>query len=82
MGHIYGKAFVITTFGESHGPGIGVVIEGCPAGFVLDLDQIQAELDRRKPGQSKLTSQRKEPDAFQVLSGLFEGKTTGMPIYR
>ena len=82
MGHIYGKAFVITTFGESHGPGIGVVIEGCPAGFALDLDQIQAELDRRKPGQSKLTSQRKEPDAFQVLSGLFEGKTTGMPIYR
>lgn len=80
MGNIYGKAFVITTFGESHGPGIGVVIEGCPAGFVLDLDQIQAELDRRKPGQSKLTSQRKELDAFQVLSGLFEGKTTGMPL--
>jgi len=80
MSNTYGKAFKITTFGESHGPGIGVVIDGCPSGLEIDLDHIQAELDRRKPGQSKLTTQRKEPDAFQVLSGIFEGKTTGTPI--
>jgi len=80
MSNTYGKAFKITTFGESHGPGIGVVIDGCPSGLEIDLDHIQAELDRRKPGQSKLTTQRKEPDAFQVLSGIFEGKSTGTPI--
>jgi len=80
MSNTYGKAFKITTFGESHGPGIGVVIDGCPSGLAIDLDHIQTELDRRKPGQSKLTTQRKEPDAFQVLSGIFEGKSTGTPI--
>jgi chorismate synthase len=80
MSNTYGKAFKITTFGESHGPGIGVVIDGCPSGLDIDLAQIQTELDRRKPGQSKLTTQRKEPDAFQVLSGIFEGKSTGTPI--
>jgi chorismate synthase len=76
----YGKQFRITTFGESHGAGIGVVIDGCPAGLHLDLDFIQHELDRRKPGQSKITTQRKEKDEFQVLSGIFEGKTTGTPL--
>ena len=76
----YGKAFRITTFGESHGVGIGVIIDGCPAGLALDIAAIQAELDRRKPGQSKITTQRKEADDVEVLSGIFEGKTQGMPI--
>jgi chorismate synthase len=80
MSNSYGKAFKISTFGESHGPGIGVVIDGCPSGLEVDLSHIQYELDRRKPGQSKLTSQRKESDEFQVLSGIFEGKSTGTPI--
>jgi chorismate synthase len=79
-GNSYGKAFVITTFGESHGQGIGVVIDGCPAGIELNLNGIQKELDRRKPGQSSLSSPRKEADQFRVLSGIFEGKTTGTPI--
>jgi chorismate synthase len=76
----YGKAFTISTFGESHGPGIGVVIDGCPAGLVLDLDKIRMEMLRRKPGQSRLTTQRKEEDTFQILSGVFEGTTTGTPL--
>jgi len=76
----YGKLFKITTFGESHGEGIGVVIDGCPAGLEVDNDFIQSELNRRKPGQSKITTQRKEKDEFQILSGVFEGKTTGTPI--
>jgi chorismate synthase len=76
----YGKIFRITTFGESHGAGIGVVIDGCPAGLELDLDFIQQELTRRKPGQSRITTQRKENDEFQILSGFFEGKTTGTPL--
>jgi chorismate synthase len=76
----YGKQFRITTFGESHGAGIGVVIDGCPAGLQIDPGFIQQELDRRKPGQSKITTQRKEKDEFQVLSGMFEGKTTGTPL--
>lgn len=76
----YGKLFRITTFGESHGPAIGVVIDGCPAGLEIDEAYIQAELDRRKPGQSKITTQRKESDTFKILSGIFEGKTTGTPI--
>lgn len=75
-----GHNFRITSFGESHGLGIGVVIDGCPAGLKLDLDFIQNELDRRKPGQSKITSQRKESDEFQLLSGVFEETTTGAPI--
>lgn len=80
MGNNYGKIFKISTYGESHGPAIGVVIDGCPAGLPIDLDAIQSELDRRRPGQSKITTQRKENDVFEVLSGIFEGKSTGMPI--
>jgi chorismate synthase len=80
MGNTYGKIFKISTFGESHGKAIGVVIDGCPAGIDFDQDFIQNELDRRKPGQSRITTQRKEADEVQVLSGVFEGKTTGTPI--
>ena len=80
MSSTYGKIVKIATFGESHGVGIGVVLEGCPAGMVLDTDFIQGELDRRKPGQSRITTQRREADEFEVLSGVFEGKTTGTPI--
>lgn len=80
MSSTYGKVFKISTFGESHGKAIGVVIDGCPAGVNFDEDFIQNELDRRKPGQSRITTQRKEADAFEVLSGVFEGKTTGTPI--
>ena len=80
MSSTYGKQFKISTFGESHGKGIGVVVDGCPAGIDFDEAFIQEELDRRKPGQSRITTQRKEADEFQVLSGIFEGKTTGTPI--
>ncbi len=80
MGNTFGKLFRLTTFGESHGVAIGGIIDGCPSGIALDFDQIQRELDRRKPGQSKLVTQRKENDKVQFLSGLFEGKTTGTPI--
>jgi chorismate synthase len=76
----YGTLFRITTFGESHGLAIGAVIDGCPAGLAIDEDFIQSELDRRKPGQSKITTQRKEDDVFKILSGVFEGKSTGAPI--
>lgn len=76
----FGNIFKITTFGESHGVAIGGIIDGCPAGIVLDINDIQKELDRRKPGQSAIVSQRKESDEVQILSGIFEGKTTGMPI--
>jgi len=76
----YGTLFRISTFGESHGPAIGVVIDGCPAGLDIDESFIQSELDRRKPGQSKITTQRKEDDTFKILSGVFEGKSTGTPI--
>jgi chorismate synthase len=76
----YGTLFRITTFGESHGPSIGVIIDGCPAGLAIDENFIQSELDRRKPGQSKITTQRKEDDTFKILSGVFEGKSTGTPI--
>lgn len=76
----YGTLFRISTFGESHGPAIGVVIDGCPAGLSIDELFIQSELDRRKPGQSKITTQRKESDMFKILSGVFEGKSTGTPI--
>lgn len=79
-GNSFGTLFKITTFGESHGVALGVVIDGCMAGIELDLGRIQRDLDRRKPGQSVITTQRKEADEFEVLSGLFEGKTTGMPI--
>lgn len=80
MGNTFGKVFSITTFGESHGPAIGVTIDGCPAGLPIEEEFIQAELDRRKPGQSKITTQRKEDDVFEILSGVFEGKSTGTPI--
>lgn len=80
MSSTYGKLFKISTFGESHGKAIGVTIDGCPAGLVFDEDFIQHELDRRKPGQSRITTQRKEADTFEVLSGVFEGKTTGTPL--
>lgn len=80
MSNSFGSVFKITTFGESHGRGLGVTIDGCPAGIELDLDFIQSELTRRKPGQSKITTQRKEPDEFEILSGVFEGKTTGTPL--
>jgi chorismate synthase len=80
MSSTYGKLFKISTFGESHGPGIGVVIDGCPAGLPVDTEFIQHELDRRKPGQSRITTQRREADEFEVLSGLFEGQTQGTPI--
>ncbi len=80
MGNSYGTLFRITTFGESHGLAIGVVIDGCPAGLDIDESFIQSELMRRKPGQSKITTQRKEDDTFKILSGVFEGKSTGAPI--
>ena len=80
MGNSFGKIFRITTFGESHGPAIGVVIDGCPAGLKVDESYIRSELDRRRPGQSKITTQRKESDTPEILSGIFEGTTTGTPI--
>lgn len=76
----YGTLFRISTFGESHGPAIGVIIDGCPAGLPIDESFIQSELNRRKPGQSKITTQRKEDDTFKILSGVFEGQSTGTPI--
>lgn len=80
MGNTFGKIFSISTFGESHGAGVGVVIDGCPAGLVIDEAFVQSELDRRRPGQSSITTQRKEKDDVQILSGVFEGKATGAPI--
>jgi chorismate synthase len=80
MSNSYGTIFKISTFGESHGPAIGVVVDGCPAGVAIDEAFIQNELTRRKPGQSKITTQRKEDDTFKILSGVFEGKSTGTPI--
>ena len=79
-GNTFGRIFRLTTFGESHGEAIGGVIDGCPSGITLDIDAIQNELNRRKPGQSAIVSQRKEADEVQFLSGIFEGKTTGAPI--
>jgi chorismate synthase len=79
-GNSIGQTFRVTTFGESHGEQIGVVVDGCPAGLELDLAFIQAELDRRKPGQSRITTRRVESDSVHFVSGLFEGKTTGAPI--
>jgi len=76
----FGKQFRFTTWGESHGPAIGCVIDGCPPNIKLKEQDIQVELDKRKPGQSKFTTQRKEDDKVQILSGVFEGKTTGTPI--
>lgn len=79
-GNTFGRNFTLTTFGESHGDAIGGVIDGCPAGIELDINKIQKELDRRRPGQSAIVTQRKESDTVQFLSGIFEGKTTGTPI--
>jgi len=80
MGSSFGTIFKLTTFGESHGAAIGGVIDGVPANIVIDLDAVQAELGRRRPGQSAIVTQRNETDTVQFLSGIFEGKTTGMPI--
>ncbi len=79
-GNSYGTLFKVTTFGESHGEALGGIIDGCPPGIALDFEAIQAEMQRRKPGQSAIVTQRKEPDEVQFLSGIFEGKTTGTPI--
>ncbi|HWP49749.1 MAG TPA: chorismate synthase [Candidatus Limnocylindrales bacterium] len=79
-GSSFGNLFVLTTWGESHGKAIGVVVDGCPAGLDLKEEDIQKELDRRRVGQSRVTSQRKEEDRVEILSGIFEGKTTGAPI--
>lgn len=79
-GNSFGKLFTVTTFGESHGPAIGGVVDGCPPGVALREADLQADLDRRKPGQSRHTTQRRESDRVQILSGVFEGLTTGTPI--
>ncbi|WP_339662079.1 chorismate synthase [Croceibacter atlanticus] len=79
-GNSFGTLFKLTTFGESHGKAIGGIIDGCPSGLTIDFDAIETEMNRRKPGQSKIVTQRKEPDTVQFLSGIFEGKTTGTPI--
>ena len=79
-GSVYGTIFKISTWGESHGSGVGVVVDGCPAGLPLNEEDIQKYLDRRKPGQSKFTTARSEGDKAEILSGVFEGKTTGTPI--
>lgn len=80
MANSIGKLFTLTTFGESHGAALGGIIDGCPSNITIDLDFIQSELDRRKPGQSKIVTQRKEADEVKFLSGIFEGKTTGTSI--
>ncbi len=80
-GNTFGHTFRITTFGESHGKAIGVIIDGCPSGLLLDISFIQKEMARRKPGQSKIVTQRKEEDQVEILSGVFENKTTGTPIH-
>jgi len=80
VGNSFGKNFRVTTFGESHGPAIGVVIDGVPPSFPLDIDAMQKEMDRRRPGESPYASGRKEPDVIEVISGLHQGKTTGTPL--
>ena len=79
-GNTFGKLFTVTSFGESHGPALGCVVDGCPPGLALDTIDLQADLDRRKPGTSRYTTQRRESDTVKILSGVFEGKTTGTPI--
>src|SRR6478735_3886001 len=79
-GNSFGSAFRITTFGESHGPGVGVVIDGCPPRLPLAVEEIQLELDRRRPGQSAITTQRRETDHVEILSGMHEGLTLGTPL--
>lgn len=79
-GNTFGKLFTVTTFGESHGPALGCIVDGCPPGLELSEADLQVDLDRRKPGQSRYTTQRREEDQVRILSGVFEGKTTGTPI--
>jgi len=79
-GNSFGTLFKLTTFGESHGEAIGGIIDGCPAGIEVDLDLVERDMQRRRPGQSSIVTQRKEPDSVQFFSGIFEGKTTGTPI--
>src|SRR3546814_9058384 len=79
-GNTFGKLFCVTSFGESHGAAIGCVVDGCPPGLALSEADIQPDLDRRKPGTSKFVTQRKEADQVEILSGVFEGQTTGTPI--
>jgi len=79
-GSTFGRAFRVTTFGESHGAAVGVVVDGCPPRLPLSVDEVQADLDRRRPGQSRLTTQRKEGDRAELLSGVFDGVTLGTPI--
>jgi chorismate synthase len=79
-GNTFGRNFTVTTFGESHGPALGAIVDGCPPGLALCDDDLQVDLDRRRPGQSKYTTQRQEPDRVRILSGVFEGRTTGTPI--
>ena len=79
-GNTFGKIFKLTTFGESHGIALGGVIDGCPPNLKIDIEDIQRDLDRRKPGKTRHTSQRRESDKVKILSGVFDGKTTGTPI--
>ncbi len=79
-GNTFGRVFTVTSFGESHGPAIGCVVDGCPPGLPLSAEDIQQDLDRRKPGTSRHVTQRQESDTVEILSGVFEGKTTGTPI--
>lgn len=79
-GNTFGTLFCVSSFGESHGPAIGAIVDGCPPGIPLSEQDLQPDLDRRRPGQSKYTTQRREPDQVEILSGVFEGKTTGTPI--
>ena len=80
MGNTFGRLFRVTTFGESHGKALGAIVDGCPAGLEIDEEKIRLDMQRRKPGQSKITTQRKEEDEIEILSGVFEGKSTGTPI--
>ena len=79
-GNTFGRLFTVTTFGESHGPALGAIVDGCPPGLALASSDLQRDLDRRKPGKSRHTTQRRETDEVQILSGTFEGRTTGTPI--
>ncbi|MDP6970378.1 MAG: chorismate synthase, partial [Pseudomonadales bacterium] len=79
-GNTFGQAFALTTFGESHGAALGAIVDGCPPGLELCEADLQVDLDRRRPGRSKFTTQRKEADQVRILSGVFEGRTTGTPI--
>ncbi|HAU42440.1 MAG TPA: chorismate synthase, partial [Gammaproteobacteria bacterium] len=79
-GSVLGTLFRVSTFGESHGPALGCVVDGCPPGLALAESDIQRDLDRRRPGQSRYTTQRREPDKVEILSGVFEGITTGAPV--